>query len=347
MATLPFPLYADRMNTVWMGYNEYLIRYDPISRTFTKFKYPVQRTLYDYDFLNCIYEDVDRLWLGSVQGLFSLNIKNNHWTYYGHQQQDTGSLSNDFVLSLCNDVQKPEAYLWIGTKGGGLNLLNKRTGQFTRYLTKDGLANDVVYGILPDEKGNLWLSTNKGLSRFNTATKRFSNFDVSDGLQSNEFNRYAYCKTNEGILIFGGVNGLNYFNPDDIKTLSPPEVVLTDFRLFNKSVDFKKPGSLIRKNISFVSEVVLEYKQNVLTFQFAALDYRKSGGARYRYRMEGFDEDWIYSATGREATYTNLDPGTYRFIVQGSFSEDVWGKEHTSLRVTIIPPGGVPGGFMA
>lgn len=334
----PFPLFADRMNNVWMGYNRYIIRYDPSAGTFKKVSYPVDLKVYPFEFLQCIYEDDSLMWLGSVNGLFRLNTKTDDIKQYRYQQSDTASLSNDLVLSLCNDIRQPRTYLWVGTRGGGLNRLDKRTGKITRYTTRHGLPNNVVYGILPDEKNNLWLSTNEGLSRFNLTTKRFRNFDVSDGLQSNEFNRYAYCKTNEGLLVFGGMNGMNYFDPNEVEALEPPNVLLTDFLLFNQSVDFKMPRAPLTKNISFTDTIVLRYQQNVVTFQFAALDYRKAGNALYRYRMQGFDHGWIYSGTKREATYTNLDPGTYQFVVQGSFDDALWGPRQTALTLIIIPP---------
>lgn len=326
------------MNNNWMGHNAYLVRYDVSSRTFTKFNYPIKPEVYEYDFMQCIYEDKDRMWLGSVNGLFRFDIRTNAMKQYLYQPSHTASISNNFILCISNDAEQPEKYLWIGTKGGGLNRLDKTTGAFTHYTTKNGLANNVVYGILPDERGNLWLSTNKGLSQFNTSTEHFRNFDISDGLQSNEFNRYAYCKTGERLLVFGGINGLNYFNPADIKPLPPPEVVITGFRLFNRPVDFKQPGAPLNKDISFTDSVVLRYKQNVITFQFAAMDYRKGGNARYRYKMEGFDKDWIYAGKAREATYTNLDPGAYTFMVQGSFDDAAWSRRYTSLTLIIIPP---------
>ncbi len=332
----PFPLFADRLNNIWMGYDRYFIRYNVDSGMFTRFEYPVQSEVWQYDFLQCIHEDSTLLWLGSVNGLFSFDPRTNDIKHYVYQPANTASISNNTILSLYADSN--QRYLWVGTKGGGLNRLDKRTGRFTRYITENGLPNNVVYGIVPDDAGQLWLSTNKGLSRFNPATGQFKNFDVSDGLQSNEFNRYAYCKTSEGLLVFGGVNGINYFDPSDIKPLNPPDVVLTDFRLFNRPLDFKKPGSPIKKHINFVNEIVLRYKQNVLTFQFAAMDYRKRGSARYRYKMEGFDRDWIYAGAAREATYTNLDPGMYRFTVQASFEGGAWSHRNKTLAIIVIPP---------
>ncbi len=337
-ATLPFPLYADRRENLWMGYNRYFVRYNIRTGLFTRYEYPVRMKSYEYDFLQSIYEDRGLLWLGSANGLFRFNIATGEMRHYTARFADTGSVSNNVILSMCNDTRQPGRYLWIGTKGGGLNRMDKQTGELIRYTTKNGLPNNVIYGILPDEEGRYWLSTNKGLSEFNPRSVHFRNFDVSDGLQSNEFNRYAYCKTEEGLMVFGGMNGINYFNPSDIRVLPPPPVVLTDFRMFNKTVNFKKPGSPIGRDIGFTSEIHLRYEQNVITFQFAAMDYRKPGNAQYRYMMHGFDKDWIYSGTVREATYTNLDPGTYEFTVQGSLGEGVWGTRTTSVAVIIVPP---------
>ncbi len=322
-----------------MGYNKYLVRYSPSSGKFTRFEYPFKTVSYEYDFLQCIYEDNGTLWLGLVDGLLSFDMEKSRMKdYYSYQEKDTSSLSNNFIYSVCNDVREPEKFLWIGTKGGGLNRLNKLTGKFTRYSTKDGLANNVIYGILPDNAGNLWISTNKGLSEYNPFTRRFRNFSVSDGLQSNEFNRYAYCKTEEGLLVFGGMSGINYFDPKDIKTLEPPVVIFTDFRLNNKKVNLKDPDSPLKKDIGFTKEMTLKYQQNVVTFKFAGMDYRKKGAIIYRYMMEEFDKDWIYSGTVQEATYTNLDPGDYRFIVQGSFFNGFWGKRKTIMILHVIPP---------
>ena len=336
--TVPFPLLGDRTKNIWMGYNRYLVRYDWLDKKFYKYEYPVKFIHYEYDFLQSMYQDEDLLWLGSINGLFCFDMQKEKMVHaYYDDEKDSSSISNNVVLSFCADVEEPDRYLWIGTRGGGLNRLDKLTGKFIHFSTAQGLANNVIYGILPDYNGNLWLSTNKGLSEFNVDSKRFRNFDVSDGLQSNEFNRYAYLRTSDGIMIFGGLNGINYFRSDEVKPLDPPKVVFTDFRLFNHSVE---PGrnSPLSKSIEATQQIILRYKQNVVTFQFAATDYRKKGSIRYRYRMDGFDKDWTYSGAAHEATYTNLDPGTYQFIVQASFENGTWSTDSASIEIYIITP---------
>lgn len=265
--TMPFPLLADKTSNIWMGYNRYLIKYDWVTNKFSKYEYPAKYIQYEFDFLQSIYQDEDVLWLGSINGLFSFDMKQEKMLHvYVNDENDSSYISNNVAFSFCPDVEEPERYFWIGTKGGGLNRLDKLTGKFIHFTTRKGLANDVIYGILPDYDGNLWLSTNKGLSAFNIAAKSFRNFDVSDGLQSNEFNRYAYLRTSEGIMIFGGLNGINYFRSDEIRPLDPPKVVFTDFRLFNRSAEPGHPNSPLAKAIGATDNIMLRYEQNVITF---------------------------------------------------------------------------------
>jgi ligand-binding sensor domain-containing protein/two-component sensor histidine kinase len=334
----PFPLYIDSSN-VWMGYEKQFLQYNIHDNSFHVYNYPVVQDKDNFDFLQTICPDVDNiLWLGTQNGLMRFNKKNASWKYYAQKNNDTTTLSNNYIFSLCNDPLQPAKYLWIATNGGGLNRLDKSTGKFIRYTVDNGLPNNVVYGILADDNGNLWLSTNKGLSEFNIQNKTFRNFDVSDGLQGNEFDRYSYCKTKDGLLFFGGVNGINFFNPAEIKPLQPPPVLITDFRLFNKTVSLKTPHSPLTKDILYTNSIQLNYDQDVITFQFASTDYRKAGGIYYRYMMKGFDKEWIYGGTFREATYTNLNAGKYNFIVEASNDNMQWSKNAKTISLQIIPP---------
>lgn len=336
---IPFPIYADDKNNIWMGYKGLLVKFEPVAGKFSNIKFPLSTSFFDYDFLQQIYQDGNLLWLGTTNGLFSYDMeKGKMFGNYAHDYKNERSLSNNYILSLSNDLKRPGNYLWIGTKGGGLNRLDKKTGQFLRFDTKSGLPNNVVYGILTDQQGKLWLSTNKGISSFDPTQHSFQNFNVDDGLQSNEFNRYAFTKTAEGLLFFGGMNGITYFNPTDIKPLSPPKVVLTEFRLFNKPVIPSDTSSILKTSLNSTKEIRLNYEDNVLTFQFAAMDYRKPGNIRYRYIMNGFDKDYIYAGIVREATYSNLDPGEYDFKVQANYGTADWGDQYAALKLIIIPP---------
>lgn len=333
----PFPLCLDS-NILWFGCKKNFLQYNVATNSFKVYDYPINQDKDIFDFLQCIYKDSGNiLWLGTQNGLMRFNTQNASWKYYAQKNNDSTSLSNNNIFSVCNDPFAPNKYLWIGTNGGGLNRFNKLTGKCVHYTANDGLPNNVVYGILVDND-NLWMSTNKGLSQFNIRKKTFRNFDVNDGLQGNEFDRYAYCKTKDGLLFFGGVNGINFFNPDKIKPLQPPQVLITDFRLFNKTVSLKTSNSPLTKDILYTEAINLNYNQNVITFQFAATDYRRAGNVYYRYMMKGFDKAWIYGGIFREATYTNLNAGKYDFVVEASNDNVQWSKNAKTISIQIIPP---------
>ena len=202
----------------------------------------------------------------------------------------------------------------------------------------------MIFGILEDEHENLWLSTNKGISKFNPITGLFRNYDVRDGLQSNEFNQGAYHQSKSGNMFFGGINGITKFHPDSVKD-NPhiPPIVITDFQLFNKPVligiDTSNNRSILKKSITETEEIELFYDDNVISFEFAALDFHIPEKNKYAFIMEGFDRDWTYTdANRRFVTYTNLDPGVYTFRVKGSNNDGVWNEKGTALKIIITPP---------
>ncbi|HTF28748.1 MAG TPA: triple tyrosine motif-containing protein, partial [Flavitalea sp.] len=339
MTAFPFPVYGDKKDNIWMGYKKFVVRYNITSGKYFRYEYPTPQHSYDYDFLQCIFDDDGLIWLGSMNGLFCLDTETGKMKEpFLFRQSEGSSISNNHVLSFCQDVSDPSRYLWVGTKGGGLNRLDKSTGEFKRYTTKDGLPNNVIYGIETDYAGNLWLSTNKGIAEFNVHTGLVRKFDVNDGLQGNEFNRYASTRTTPGLLVFGGLNGINYFNPGALLPLKSPTVMLTELRLFNRPVKTGSPASALRNDIGFTETLELLHEQNVITLRFAAMDYRRHNSIKYRYKMEGFDEDWIYSGTSNEATYTNLDAGKYSFLVQASFEENNWYGQPKKLNIHIMAP---------
>jgi signal transduction histidine kinase len=214
-----------------------------------------------------------------------------------------------------------------------------KTGKFQRFLVKNGLPNNVVYGILPDDNGNLWMSTNNGLSCFDPGSQKFRNFDVKDGLQSNEFNHDAFVKDEQGRMYFGGVNGFNYFDPKDV-SINPnvPNVVITDLKINNKSVSDIREYALVSKAVYLNEKIRIPYDQNMIIFEFAALDFSAPMKNQYQYKLEGFNDNWINSYNTHTATYTNLDPGTYVFRVKGSNKDGIWNEDGAALTITILPP---------
>ena len=197
----------------------------------------------------------------------------------------------------------------------------------------------MIQGILEDKAGRLWLSTKKGISRFDPKTETFRNYDVSDGLQGDDFSTRCYQQGPDGEMFFGGSNGFNAFFPENIRD-NPyvPPVVITSFKIFNKPVPIGA-RSVLTKAISYMDGLTLPYRDNVFSFEFAALSYANSRKNRYRYKLENFERGWNeVGSAQRLATYTNLDPGKYTFRVQGSNSDGVWNEEGVSLPILITPP---------
>ncbi|MEW5799902.1 MAG: two-component regulator propeller domain-containing protein [Bacteroidota bacterium] len=275
------------------------------------------------------------MWAGTDNGLTSIQTGTWKTKHYRHDPLNNNSPSGNNILCLYLD---PSGILWFGTYAG-LNRMNPVMETFTRITMENGLPNDVVYAILPDTKGNLWFSTNKGIVRYTPESGAIKTFTPADGLQSNEFNQRAALLTRNGTMFFGGVNGFTMFHPDRIiDNRNTPAVVLTDVKVFNKSLRPSKSETRLLQNISDARELHLEYSDAVLTFEFAALEYTNPEKNQYAYMMEGFNTDWVYAGTKREATYTNLDPGEYTFRVKASNNDDVWNEEGTSIKIFIAPP---------
>ena len=283
-----------------------------------------------------IFEDNDHnLWVATANGLNRLNKKDNTFTSFFNHENDPKSISNNVILSLFQDSKDR---LWICTRNG-LNLYNKVTNSFTKYFESDGLPSNSLCSILEDRKGNLWISTQNGISVFNPDTKNIQNYNVKDGLQDNEFKQYAALKTTTGLMLFGGNNGYNMFNPDKIVfNAHIPPIIITDFKIFNKSVKNSENNSVLKNHISETKTIRLSDKQSVFSFEFAALNYIASDKNNYSYKMEGFDEDWNFIGNAHTAAYTNLDPGKYVFRVKGSNNDGVWNNTGVAITMIIEPP---------
>ncbi|MCK5702784.1 MAG: hypothetical protein KAI29_16590, partial [Cyclobacteriaceae bacterium] len=294
-----------------------------------------------------IYEDSHGfLWIGTAGGLnryVSADDKHSPPTFihYKHDPDDPESLSSNTVISIYEDHS---GNLWIGTEIAGLNRFDREKDTFIRYKEEDGLPNNTISGMLEDSKGNLWLSTRNGLSRFNPMTETFRNYVAKDGLQNNEFQIGACVKSRSGEMFFGGNNGFNRFHPDSIKdNVRIPPIVITDFQLFNKSVPVglgtSTNRSILNTTITETSEIELSYKDYIISFEFAALDFHIPEKNKYAYILDGFEKRWNYTdANRRFATYTNLDPGEYTFRVKASNNDGIWNEAGTSLEIIIIPP---------
>jgi ligand-binding sensor domain-containing protein/signal transduction histidine kinase len=327
-----YVLFEDLQGTIWVGTSAGLDRFNTNTGQFTHFRHdPSGPETISGNSISAIYEDRQgRLWVGTVSsGLNRLDPDLGIFTRYRNDPNDPGSISHDSIMSIYQDMN---GILWVATAGGGLNRYNPGSDSFTHYNEKNGLPNDVVYGILEDGKGYLWLSTNFGLSRFDPQTSSFRNYDDSDGLQSNEFNQYAYAKGRDGILYFGGINGLTAFDPAQIvdSTYEPP-LVLTSLTQNGTPIEPDRP-------VGTIKDFTLRWPQNNFEFEFAALSYAEPTKNQYAYMLDGFDQDWYYSGTRRDGRYTRLPGGTYTLLLRGSNNDGVWSQAPLAIKVTVIPP---------
>lgn len=326
----------DRNDDLWIGTKSGgLNKFDPDTGKFTVFQHdPFTPDGLSDNFVTSIHEDRKGiLWIGTGRG--GLNrFDGRHFTIFKPNPKNPGSLSDNFVRCIHEDRS---GTIWVGTEGG-LNKMNP-DNSFTHFREKDGLPNDIVYGILEDDAGNLWLSTNNGLSKFDPRTREFRNYDVEDGLQSNQFVIGSYYKSPDGKMYFGGINGYNTFYPDEIKD-NPfiPPIVITNFLIFNKPVKIGK-NSTLQESILLTAELQLSYKDYVFSFEFAALSYSVPDKNRYQYKMEGFEKEWnVVNSKRRFATYTNLPAGFYTFYVKGSNNDGIWNDTGQSIQITVTPP---------
>ena len=326
------------IGTLWGGLN----RFDPETEQFRSFLHDPEdpeSPEWTKGVLS-VYEDSrGNIWSSSFEGLYQYipgrDGRPDSLVHYTHDEHNPNSLSLNSTRVVFED---DSGFFWIGTGGGGLNRLDPKTGLFTVYTMEDGLPSNTVWGILPDERGRLWLSTIYGLSRFDPETEEFNNYNISDGLQAMGFSFNAYFLSPSGEMFFGGGNGINYFHPDEV-TENPyiPPVVITDFRLFNQSVRAGEDSPL-KRVVTEVKKIELRHDQNFLSFEFAALNYTNSSKNQYRYRMIGLDPDTVFSGTRRFAEYAGMKPGKYTFWVTGSNNDGIWNEEGVSLHIIIHPP---------
>ncbi|MCX6151237.1 MAG: triple tyrosine motif-containing protein [Ignavibacteriales bacterium] len=279
--------------------------------------------------VNALFEDREKnIWIGTwLDGLYRYDPNIKRLFHYLPQTNNDNSISGNKVSCVFQDKQ---GIIWIGTFSGGLNKFEKSTGKFKHYTTLNGLPNDVVFGIMEDNHNDLWISTMKGLAKFNQTSGSFRIYDENDGLINNQFNWHSYFKNREGTMFFGGIDGFISFVPDSIK-IDPvgPPVVLASFKVFD--VETPLPNSLLTTN-----EIVLKYNQNFFSIDFNALDLMPVYKHKFAYKLEGIDPDWVNAGTRTTAYYTDIRQGQYRFFVMATNADGIWGKPKI-LKIIILP----------
>jgi ligand-binding sensor domain-containing protein len=321
----------DKNGYIWVATGDGLNRYDPDTEKFKKYRNEPGNiySLSNNQVTSIYFDRSDVLWVCTYKGLNYLDQKTGRFYRFENIPGDNQSISCNAVFSICQD--KSGIY-WIATMGGGLNRFDLKRNEFKHFLEKDGLSNNVVYNILDDGTGNLWISTNYGLSKFNIKNSSFINYDVKDGIQSNEFNLGAVFhnkKTNE--MFFGGMNGFNSFYPLDIKVNKyVPNIVISSFKIFD---------IVQNRGLKDGDTINLTYSDNFFSFEFSALDFSNPSKTKYSYILENYDKEWNYcDAYKRFAGYTKVPPGYYIFKVKGASSEGIWNENGISVIIIIKPP---------
>ncbi|MCB0639838.1 MAG: response regulator, partial [Lewinella sp.] len=302
-----------------------------------------------------LYEDpTSTVWIFAFAGLIQATPEGDgyRFRYFENDPAVRSSLSNNTVLSVAADPLDPTRYLWVGTKGGGLNRLDRQTGDFRHYKTEQGLPDNVIYGILPDDRGHLWLSTNRGLCRFHVREETTRNFTAADGLQNNEFNQSSYLRTRDGHLIFGGVNGLTVFHPDSLRfNEQRPVTAITRVRINNQLTGFRAlpgmeaPPPLLERTDDGALYLDLTHRENLVSLEFAALEFSNPAQNLYRYRLirhrvlgRSQEGEWVDLGHNNTVQFANLRPGHYTFQVLGSNNDGAWSEQPAVLTFTIHPP---------
>ena len=333
-----YHLYEDSKGRIWIATREGLSLYNAETGNYKFYQHNGSKSSLSNNVSRFIHEDnMGRIWVATANGLNLVQEVDDSVKFKVFKGSPSQPKMLDNVV-LTTIWQDSSSNLWIGTYGAGVVKFNMKTHIMESFTQKShGLVNDAVYGILGDEDGNLWISTNNGLSKFNPFTEEARNYDKKDGLQSNEFNIGAYSVTETGEMVFGGINGINFFRAENIHiNQTPPKVLITNALVDNESVSaegsyMQSPG-LINKTIK------LPYKKSKITIEFAALHFSLPEGNQFKYMLEGVDEDFIFTGTDHRASYTNLPPGEYTFKVFAANSDGVWTEDPATMRIVIASP---------
>lgn len=320
----------DRFGNIWLGTGAGLVRINAVDyKTMAiPFKPGSSNSLF-YNHITCLFEDSEGyIWVGTYRSLERYDPATGRFVVYRHSTNEETTLSSDVIYTVFEDSK---GRFWIGTRGGGLNLMDRKSGTFKSYTETDGLPNNVVYAVLEDNEGNLWMSTNYGLSVFDPERITFVNFDVRDGLQSNEFNLGAAYKRQNGEMFFGGMHGFNAFLPERIRrNTTIPQMAVPQFQVFNQR---------LARDLDHGDIIKLNFDENSFSILFSALDFTNPARNLYSYTLEKIDKGWINTdGSKRFAEYTRVPPGTYLFKVKGSNNDGVWNETPFSLTIIIAPP---------
>lgn len=324
-----FILYKASNGCIYVGTSNGICCYNPEQKNFTRMGSFAGR-------ISAIIEDYHgKIWIGtSISGLYSYNIKTGKTTAY-QRSDNPNSITKNVITTLAIDNRKR---LWVGTYGQGLCRYNEDSDNFTRY-DHLGLPNKIITSIIP--KGDLlWISTNKGLAVYNPDTEYLKTYSKSNGLYNEQFTPRSGVESSDGKLFLGSTGGFCYFFPQDLRenTYNPP-VVLTNMTIFGKEIQANIPDSPIQRSIGYTDEIILEYNQSMIGFDFAALSYIAPKENNYQYMLEGLDSGWQFTkGINNHLSYANLPAGEYVLRIKGTNSDKIWSSNEIQLKIKVLPP---------
>lgn len=324
-----FILYKASNGCIYVGTSNGICCYNPEQKNFTRMGSFAGR-------ISAIIEDYHgKIWIGtSISGLYSYNIKTGKTNAY-QRSDNPNSITKNVITTLAIDNRKR---LWVGTYGQGLCRYNEDSDNFTRY-DHLGLPNKIITSIIP--KGDLlWISTNKGLAVYNPDTEYLKTYSKSNGLYNEQFTPRSGVESSDGKLFLGSTGGFCYFFPQDLRenTYNPP-VVLTNMTIFGKEIQANIPDSPIQRSIGYTDEIILEYNQSMIGFDFAALSYIAPKENNYQYMLEGLDSGWQFTkGINNHLSYANLPAGEYVLKIKGTNSDKIWSSNEIQLKIKVLPP---------
>ncbi len=320
----------DKNGFLWIGTSRIgLIRFDPVKKEFRKYGKNLKDTsiVMPWVIRTMLENGNGKLYLGTSNGINIFDKQSEQFEVFSKNDRLNTLLKTD-ITTIHRDSRN---MLWIGTYDYGLIKYDELAGTFTYFTEKDGLGSNDICGIMEDRKGILYISTNNGITNFDSSNEEFRNFWVEDGLHGTEFRENAYAKTKGGKMFFGGISGFTSLVPDEMGTNEfIPPVYITNFEILHS--EFHPI-----ENISYTS-VEMNHQLNSFSISFVALNYINSQKNQYLFQLEGYDRDWQEAGLFREITYKNVEPGKYTFRVIGSNNDSIWNKQGDTLFITIKPP---------
>ena len=316
-------LFIDSKGYLWIGTNKGLAILDTNNNKIIDITYILDEMGVSDKFIRAVYEDSKgNYYIGCFLegGLIKINPNTKEYKIYKNIENDDSSISNNSIRYINEDLY---GNILVGTSHG-INILNLSTDKFNHYTEKDGLINNTIYGILVDKNNGIWMSTNAGISKLSTEDATFKNFTITDGLQSNEFNGRACFKSKDGNMYFGGINGFNVFNSQDIELSTfEPKVIFDNFEINGTN---KKDIS----NIKFKSN------ENNIKINFFTNDYKNTKTTQYYYKLEGLENEWNMT-NSNSLVFVNLGSGDYTLKIKTITQHGVMSDE-SSVHFTINPP---------